>query len=579
MNCNRSIWKLHSAFAVIFHSSFHIASAQYTLDEPEDSEGTCLLANSFHSSDRVVVAIDHDAEPQPASLLMYNSKSRRMMSLLADADEHRSWRSENLKLWLAANESKGVLDDFIDNQEDASDFCSSRLKEAKRALDGLLHDLHDLTIEVQSHEEVLATETENLNITYLSIEAVNERYNEHVKKCKKEREDAVKELMQYRAELEELEQIANPEVRYNDAQKKIPTVLLEEGVWTLERCEQFVEFSARHRPSFLQMSEDVDIRANSNVSSLQRGARCSSVFSEVEVKVGSISRVIKPKKDIEDTGHGSYPCGGINQDYHGLVWLNCVNGHLIADARRCFKPEEDKALPSTTAVPTTTEEATTTAKPIIEEEEVLEPEPTAAPTSAPVPVTTPKPISPSEKISCDTQREELQKAFTKAYLDVRDLVKTAEERSEDESCFETATSEKAAEMVPLVAQRDQAAGRIQHSSAALAAIEPVLNLLKDRVMKLRKHIKNTLVPECKESAEVSEYLEKVRELIMSLEECPGRNDFALQIPAGEESSSKVAPGGEDSLLQMRQRSGGGQGYSRGKTVLMRDHKDGIGNVD
>merc|ERR1719443_69182 len=99
---------------------------------------------------------------------MFNSVSRRMTNMLGDAEEHRSWRAENLKLWHAANESKAVLDEFIARQETSSDFCSSRLKESKRALDGLLRDLHNLNIEVQSHEQVLATETENLNITYMS---------------------------------------------------------------------------------------------------------------------------------------------------------------------------------------------------------------------------------------------------------------------------------------------------------------------------------------------------------------------------------------------------------------------------
>merc|ERR1719265_1069491 len=59
------------------------------------------------------------------------------------------------------------------------------------------------------------------------------------------------------------------------------------------------------------------------------------------------------------------------------------------------------------------------------------------------------------KRACDEQREELQKAYTKAYLEVSDLLKEAKERTIDESCFESAHAKQAAEMVPLAAERDQ----------------------------------------------------------------------------------------------------------------------------
>jgi hypothetical protein len=107
-------------------------------------------------------------------------------------------------------------------------------------------------------------------------------------------------------------------------------------------------------------------------------------------------------------------------------------------------------------------------------------------------------------------------------------------RTIDETCFTTATTVKTAQLVPLVSQRDIAVEKIEVASQAIAALEPVLKLVKDKAEKLRKHIKETLTPECETAGDASEVLVRVRELIISLEECPGRNDFKLKIPAEEE---------------------------------------------
>merc|ERR1719379_478833 len=123
------------------------------------------------------------------------------------------------------------------------------------------------------------------------------------------------------------------------------------------------------------------------------------------------------------------------------------------------------------------------------------------------------------KKACDEQREELQKAFTKAYKDLAALKKEAKERSEDKSCFEDAMSEKMAKLVPLTAARESAVEKIEEATAAIASLEPILENVKDRAEKLRHHIDEVLVPECFEAAEVSEMLTKIREMILALEEC------------------------------------------------------------
>jgi len=367
-----------------------------------------------------------------SSLLAFRSELGGRAMVSADlVYEVSSWRSSHSKLTDASEEAKDALDDFIQAQGESDDACSARLLESKRSLDGLLHDLKSLSLQVEDHETVLEVESKNLNISKMSIEAVVETHHEATERCEAERAQAIEELTQYTAELEELNQIAKPEVRYTEAVKvempgkqaeprrevhtrpaatepvaieavtEAPTALLEQQVWSKESCEAFVTFAKAHKSELLMKG---------------------------------------------------------------------------------------------------------------------------TPRKAP--------------LDCDKQRKELQKAYSKAYLAVKDLKKDAKERSEDNTCQETADAQRAAELVPLVAQRDQAAARIEYSEQALAALEPVLKLVEERSNKLQKHIDGTLTPECDEAGSASKYLQAVRDLILSLENCPGRNDFTLKIPKPDDKASK-----------------------------------------
>lgn len=146
-----------------------------------------------------------------------------------------------------------------------------------------------------------------------------------------------------------------------------------------------------------------------------------------------------------------------------------------------------------------------------------------------------------ETRDCDKQREELQKAFTKAWKEIADLHKDAEERVADTSCFDDADAAENADLVPLLTARKQALRRIENANEAIEALDPVLSSTKQRSEKLMHHIDEVLTPECFEAADVSKQLNHVRELIMALEECPGRHNFKLKIPAEPEDSEAVEP--------------------------------------
>jgi len=341
----------------------------------------------------------------------------------ASMNAHRNWRFQNKLLLNETTESMDVLEEFIEKQEESGDACSARLLEAKRALDGLLKELKTLETQIDSHEEVLETETENLNITDLAVEAVKTTHKEDMDDCEKKKQEAMDRVSKYEAELEELHQIAKPGVRYEHVTKIPENVSLLQHVawtqnvaWTKESCLAFAQLQKK-------MRKRVKLASNASKSAAD------------------------PEEDNNNAN---------NDD-----------------------DDDDDS---------------------------------------------------DKKLDCDAEREELQKAFTEAVITTRDLLKKAQDDVADTSCVDDANAKKATALVPLTAQRERAASLIESSSASLAALDPVMDLVDKRVEKLSNHIYDDLTPECAKAKEVSEALEKIRELIQMLEECPGRNNFKLKIP-------------------------------------------------
>merc|ERR1719235_2994652 len=103
---------------------------------------------------------------------------------------HGNWRNQHKLMLADTGESMDVLEQFIAKQQESGDACSARLLESKRVLDGLLADLKSLSTQVDSHEEVLETETGNLNITELSVKAVETAHDEDMAECDQQKQAA-----------------------------------------------------------------------------------------------------------------------------------------------------------------------------------------------------------------------------------------------------------------------------------------------------------------------------------------------------------------------------------------------------
>lgn len=132
--------------------------------------------------------------------------------------------------------------------------------------------------------------------------------------------------------------------------------------------------------------------------------------------------------------------------------------------------------------------------------------------------------------TCKEQRKELQKLFTETYKAIQNLKKDADNRAKDPMCNDAAESKKMAELTPLTMQREKTSTKIQEASQAISNLEPVLAMAKNRVKMMEEHINTVLKPECSDVAEVSNMLKSIRDLIESVEKCPGRKNFHLKIP-------------------------------------------------
>jgi len=605
----------------------------------------------------------------------------------------RAWFQRHNKLKEAATEEQDALTKFIEAQKTSGDVCSSRLLEAKRSLDGLLHDLKSLSTQVEDHETVLEVEDENLKATDLSIDAVEDQHEEETTKCTEEREKALEDLAQYTAELEELKQIAKPSVRYEhvvtvEGMPEATPALLEEGTWTMKSCEAFVAYAKTHKDlkftSWVQDGGTTKERAvkegsdaNTTASRFQDlGAGCCSgqagqsrlelmahvsfkgpqdnlkgckdkckevgakkcgfiEYGWTNRKTGKNTKwcvVHPPETECSSTKTGTSDCGsgGGDNGVHAYKFLqapapkpkgcalgfdtyndqqipaNCRSKNFPVGQKFCVAGTTytvtkswDTSLGKGRGVGATvdhepvpgrgtikkgtkitfgscgqepfnclTKEQWTPEKekwccenknigcragphldpPDPSDEDGVEGGEGGIDTGSGNPgedddteeesiFDTEKEKNPIE-LNCNQQREKLQKIFSKAYNSVKDLKKDAKERSEDNTCQETANAKKASLLVPLVAQREQAAARIEYSESALSALAPVLKQVESRVEKLQAYVNDKLTPECEEATEVSKYLQDVRDLIISLQNCPGRDDFTLKIPSDQDPESK-----------------------------------------
>jgi len=142
------------------------------------------------------------------------------------------------------------------------------------------------------------------------------------------------------------------------------------------------------------------------------------------------------------------------------------------------------------------------------------------------------------KDDCDQQRQELQEEFANSFIQITQLRDSTAQRIADahEDCIALADGVKDEAHERLDATIQESTNAINRAQELLNALNPLWLDAKKGLQKVQDHMKE-LEDSCAKEDDVSEHLQRVRDLIMSLEKCPGRHDYQLQMPASADEES------------------------------------------
>merc|ERR1719198_92241 len=144
-------------------------------------------------------------------------------------------------------------------------------------------------------------------------------------------------------------------------------------------------------------------------------------------------------------------------------------------------------------------------------------------------------------IDCTAARQRLQDEFTDAYIEITKLITDGEAAatSEKERCDLTAKNDEDERSSQLNLQIARCTADITAAKDTIHELEPLMQNGEEETKLLEKYLEKTLKKRCAQDDEATEHLKAVRRLIMSLEKCPGRNDFKLMIPGQKKEQDKL----------------------------------------
>merc|ERR1719440_1389085 len=144
-------------------------------------------------------------------------------------------------------------------------------------------------------------------------------------------------------------------------------------------------------------------------------------------------------------------------------------------------------------------------------------------------------------VDCTAARQRLQDEFTEAYIEITKLITDGEAAatSEKERCDLTAKNDEDERSSQLNLQIARCTADITAAKDTIHELEPLMQNGEDETKMLEKYLEKTLKRMCAEDEAATEHLKAVRRLIMSLEKCPGRNDFKLMIPGQKKEQDKL----------------------------------------
>jgi hypothetical protein len=394
-----------------------------------------------------------------------------------------------------------------------------------------LNQLHDIVIqlaeEVNTTEEAIVVLDKALQEKLKELEELEEWKKKELDICEKKRLEACEMFRKLSIEMEEMHQIASPDVSMDISGRLVHDSLLQSAANSTRPLRQTLLHKFDQGPAakkhvdsrqdlqqlstLMSQTEKASVAFQAckarkshgssllQIGDLVGGPGCKKA-SKVAVTVGSKKDAISPYSSLKDKMKDTYRCSKVNSGYHGVVWITCSEGKLSADTERCFKGGGE-------------EEA--------EEGEESEYEYSAGEGA------------PSSK-ECLEEKENMEKVYIKAYVELSRLKTEYDDLCNSTACHDAVEAEYKDKKVPLQEEADTLSDKIAALEKKLESLRPRLESATNAEAILRKQVK-TLTNECEDLEPTISDLDKVRDAIRALSECPGlsRSKFALPKWTGE----------------------------------------------
>jgi len=456
-----------------------------------EADGSCLLTlRSDLSTESNPPSPDAMTWAERHKLLLAWTKEHAAVSAAATRAKQKSDR-----LYEKGGQPKGLMaggeldmQEFIEQQKRSSDSCYSKHLEVKRTLDGLHQKVDILSNEITSNDAVTQAHGKIVIDKNEEKDAADEKHDRDVEECGNIRDSDQKEVDQYQKELDELTNIANPEVRSKISFDSNMTDEVKSHVETLKanwEAENEGHLSeADHQRILAEALKGKGGAGDGAVgSTCVLSSDCASGVCDSGVCKGAM---MLQKSDTLVAINKTAALAAINKSFAEMNLTQCKK---VAE----FLQASSRVKSSLTAI-----------------------------------------VSIDD---CDQQRENLQKEFATAFLQITNLRDRTAERIKDahEDCVVMADGVKDENHERLDSFIQESTTAINRAQEIINALNPLLIDAKKGLKKVQDHMKE-MEEQCANEDDVSEHLQRVRDLIMSLEKCPGRHDYQLQMPATAEAA-------------------------------------------
>lgn len=444
-------------------------------------------------------AVAHSASVQAAAF----AERRSLRALQREGMErHQLHRAHRARLSGAVasmhdgvNVSNDELDElvkkFIAWQAASQDHCSARLLEAKHQMNRLRERLAELASVANMTEAEVDGLHEGIAAIHEDLASLDDERQADLARCRAKSEADTAMWRTLQGELLEMQQIAHPNVTLELKGPSEPALLAMgarvSGV-PLASAQQLVRetrvaasgvidcvVGAEGSHAEEEAVAALEMGASAQSEGLGGGASCHHGASALVV-LGGATHTAHLATELQDGALGSVSCGLVAPSFRGLVWLQCRDGVVVANATSCVPVEGAKS-----------------------------------------------------KEQCADEKAALEGTFVKAYVELARLATEYEELSRSTACPDAVLTEFSARRAPIEEKSAKMKGQLEQKLPELGKLRPELRDLYGAEQRLRRQIER-LGEECTQVPETLSSLQRVRDTIDALATCPGTFDPKLTIP-------------------------------------------------